>query len=541
MSDDNRMDVDILIIGAGPAGLAASIRLQQLAKDANQSLKICVIEKGSEVGAHTLSGAVFEPRALNELLPEWPTLNAPLSTSVTHDEFVYLTKTGKFALPLPTQLHNQGNYIISLGQFCRWLAKQAEQMGVEIYPGFAASEVLFSENGTVIGIKTGEFGRDKQGLPKDEYQPGMAIYAKYTLFAEGCRGSLSERLMERFQLREQVDSQTYGLGIKEIWEIDPSLHQAGHVMHSVGWPLDQTTYGGGFVYHYEQNYLSIGMVVGLDYQNPHLSPFEEFQRFKTHPKIMPLLKGGRRVSYGARALNEGGWQSIPKLTFPGGALIGCSAGFVNIAKIKGNHTAMKSGMIAAEAVFEALNNHEITPINYETKLRHSWVMEELYQVRNIRPGFSYGRWFGLFNAALELFIFKGKMPWTLHHHQKDHEALLRAKDCQPIPYPKPDGVITFDRLSSVYLANIAHEENQPVHLTLRQPEQALYNWEEYHSPEQYYCPANVYEILHKEGKPQLQINAGNCIHCKTCDIKDPTQNIRWIPPEGGSGPNYPQM
>lgn len=531
MPTEEMIEFDVLIIGAGPAGLAASIRLKQL----QPNLSVCIVEKGSSVGAHILSGAVFDPIALNELLPNWQAEGAPLFTKATQDNFLLLTKNHAFPLPTPKEMHNNGNYIISLGKLCAWLSEQAIRLGVEIYPGFAAKESVYNEAGEVCGIITGEMGISKEGVHKATYQPGMEIHARYTLFAEGCRGSLSESLITHFDLRKDSSPQTYGLGIKEIWEIDPKKHQQGKIIHSIGWPLDSNTYGGSFIYHLEDNRLAIGLVTGLDYQNPFLSPFKEFQRFKTHPYIKAMLTGGRRIAYGARALNEGGFQSIPHLTFPGGALIGCSAGFVNVPKIKGSHYAMKSGMLAAEAIANGALD------SYETTLRHSWVGAELYQVRNIRPAFHYGLWAGLLYAAIDSFLLKGKLPWTLTH-RSDHTSLKAAKNCKEISYPKPDGVVSFDLPSSVYLANTSHEEDQPVHLTLKD---ALIpvkvNLPTYAAPEQRYCPAGVYEIIMDKDGTRLQINAANCIHCKTCDIKDPTQNIVWTPPEGGSGPNYPGM
>ncbi len=536
------MEFDVVIVGAGPSGLSAAIRLAQLARDNDRELSIVVVEKGSEVGAHILSGAILETRALDELLPDWKQLGAPLETPATDDRFLYLTEQKAIRMPTPPQMHNEGNYIISLGNLCRWLAEQAENLGVEIFPGFAAAEVLYDDQGRVRGIATGDMGRDKEGNPGPNFEPGMELLAKQTLFSEGCRGSLTKELQQRFGLREGVDPQTYGIGIKELWELPEGKAQPGQVLHTIGWPLDSQTYGGSFLYHLSDNQVVVGFVVGLDYRNPHLSPFEEFQRFKTHPAIRPLLEGGRRICYGARALSEGGFQSIPKLTFPGGMLIGDTAGFLNVPKIKGTHTAMKSGMVAAEALFAELPEDygsELTA--YPGKLQKSWLWEELKQVRNIRPGFQRGLWFGLANAALETYLLRGKTPWTLHHHA-DHEQLGKAGEYPRIDYPKPDGVITFDRLSSVFISNTNHEENQPVHLKLADPEVPIrINLAEYDAPEQRYCPAGVYEIVEEGGSPKLQINAQNCVHCKTCDIKDPTQNITWTVPEGGGGPNYPNM
>jgi electron-transferring-flavoprotein dehydrogenase len=532
------MEFDAVIVGAGPAGLAAAIRLKQLAPDAS----VCVVEKGGEVGAHILSGAVIEPRALDELIADWRAQGAPLDTPATDDRFLYLTATKSYRLPTPPQMRNHGNYIVSLGDVVRWLGRQAEAAGVEIYPGFAAAELL-EENGRVVGIATGDMGVGKDGKPTANFQRGMELRAPYTLLAEGCRGSLSKRVMQRYLLREGADPQTYALGVKELWEVPTGTHKPGLVVHTIGWPLDQATYGGSWLYEFGANLVSIGFVVGLDYRNPWLSPFDEMQRYKTHPAIRPFLAGGRRISYGARALSEGGFQSLPQLTFPGGALIGDAGGFLNVPKIKGSHAAMKSGMIAAEAVAEALASGRPAVLpSYRTKLRASWLWDELHQVRNIRPSFAkFGLLGGIAYSALDTYVLRGKAPWTLHHAHPDNETLIPADKAPRIAYPRPDGELTFDRLSSVFISNTNHEENQPAHLRLRDPAKAItVNWNEYRSPETRYCPAGVYEIVGAdEGEPRLQINAQNCVHCKTCDIKDPTQNIDWVTPEGGGGPNYP--
>ena len=534
------MNFDVVIVGGGPAGLAAAVRLGQLASEHGRPVSVCVIEKGSEIGAHILSGAVLDPVSLIELIPDWKERGAPLNTPVTDDRFMFLTERRAFSLPVPPGMRNQGNYILSLGGFCRWLAAEAEALGVEIYPGFAAARILYGEDGAVTGVATGDQGVDRDGAPTANHQPGMDLLGTVTLFAEGCRGSLSQTLMERFGLNGHADPQTYGLGVKELWEVDPARHSPGRVIHTIGWPLDSGTYGGSFLYHLEDNQVAVGFIVGLDYENPYLSPFEEMQRFKTHPAIRPTFEGGRRVAYGARALNEGGFQSVPTLTFPGGALIGASAGFMNVPRIKGTHTAMKSAMIAAESAFAALGG-EADLAAYDDDLRLSWVWDELKRARNIRPSFRWGLWGGLAYSALDTYGLRGRAPWTFHH-RPDHEALKDAARCRPLDYPKPDGEITFDKMSSVYLSATNHEENQPCHLTLKDAGVPVaVNLARYGGPEERFCPAGVYEFLGEGEDRHLHINAQNCIHCKTCDIKDPTQNIRWVVPEGGGGPNYPNM
>ncbi|MCL2022118.1 MAG: electron transfer flavoprotein-ubiquinone oxidoreductase [Betaproteobacteria bacterium] len=537
------MEYDVVIVGAGLAGLSAAIRLKQVAEAAGGEISVCVLEKGSEVGAHVLSGACFEPTALTELIPDWKEKGAPLNIPVADDNFIFFTEKRAFKLPTPPQMHNEGNYIISMASLTRWLGEQAEAVGVEIYPGFAAAEILYDADGSVRGVATGDMGIGRDGQQTANYQPGMELLARQTIFAEGCRGSLTQELFERFDLRKGVDPQTYGIGVKEIWEVEPAKHKPGKLIHSIGWPLDTETYGGSAIYHMENNQVAIMFVVGLDYKNPWLSPFEEFQRFKTHPSIRPLLEGGRRLAYGARSLSEGGYQAIPRLTFPGGLLIGDTAGFLDVPKIKGGHNAMKSGALAAEAIFEHFvaekTEKEVTA--YTDKIKASWIWKDLYKARNIRPAFHWGMWAGLMISGLETALF-GHTPWTLRIHA-DHEALKDKNAYPKIDYPKPDGVITFDRLSSLVLANVNHEENQLCHLRLRDEAKAIgVNYNLYASPEARYCPAGVYEILgEEEGKPYLQINGQNCLHCKTCDIKDPTQNIKWTVPEGGGGPNYPNM
>jgi electron-transferring-flavoprotein dehydrogenase len=543
-SDRESMEFDVVVVGAGPSGLSAAIRLKQKALANNKELSVCVLEKGSEVGAHILSGAVIETRVLDELIPDWKAKGAPLETMATKDKVLFLTEKHHIRMPTPPQMHNKGNYIVSLGRLCRWLGEQAEALGVEVYPGFAAAEVLYHEDGSVKGVATGDLGIGKDGEQTAQFQPGMELHAKQTIFAEGCRGSLTKTLFEKFDLRKDSEPQTYGIGVKELWEVPPAQHQQGLVIHTIGWPLSTDTYGGSFLYHLENNLVAVGFVVGLDYSNPWLSPFEEFQRYKTHPAIRPHLEGGRRISYGARTLAEGGFQSLPKLTFPGGVLIGDTAGFLNVPKIKGTHMAMQSGLVAADAVLQLLTSEQSganEAVQYPALLKKSWMWNELYRVRNVRPSFRWGLWGGFAYSALDTALM-GYAPWTLSHHE-DHACLKTTDQAQKIDYPKPDGKLTFDRLSSVYLSNTNHEENQRCHLQLKDAAVAInINFNRYASPETRYCPAGVYEIVGEEmGVPQLQINAQNCVHCKTCDIKDPTQNINWQVPEGGGGPNYPAM
>ena len=541
------MDYDLVIVGGGPAGLSAAIKAKQLAQSSGKDFSVCVLEKGSEIGAHILSGAVMDPKALGELFPDWQALGAPLETPVSQDQFLFLTEDRSYSVPewlLPECFQNKGNYIVSLANVTRWLGQQAEALGVEIFPGFPAADILYDAQGAVCGVVTGTMGLDKEGNPTEQFQLGMELRAKYTLFAEGSRGHLGKQLISRFALDHDCDPQTYAIGIKELWEVDPAQSKPGLVVHTAGWPLESDTYGGSFLYHLGNNLVAVGLVVGLAYKNPYLSPFEEFQRYKLHPNIRETFVGGKRLAYGARSLTAGGLNSLPKTIFPGGALIGCDAGFLNASRIKGSHAAIKTGMLAAEAAVAALSenrSHDVLAA-YPTAFQNSWLYTELKQARNFKPWMSKGLYLGTLMVGLEQKIFGGNVPWTIHNQYADHECLEPASQHQEIQYPKPDGKISFDRLSSVFLSNTNHAENQPVHLQLQDAVIPVnLNLKTYAGPEQRYCPAGVYEYLEKDGQPCLQINAQNCVHCKTCDIKDPSQNIIWVTPEGGGGPNYTSM
>jgi len=540
MSNKEVMEYDVVIVGGGPSGLSTAIKLKQLKSDLN----VCLLEKGSEIGAHILSGNVFETRALDELIPNWKELNSPIKTKVSKEKFLFLGKTKSLSWPtwlLPKVQQNHNNYIISLANLCRWLGEQAETLDVEIFPGFPASEILYNDDGSVKGIATQDMGLDKEGNKKDSFESGMELHAKVTVFAEGCRGHLGKQLIKKFELDKGKNPQQYGIGFKEIWEMSEKNHEEGLVMHTAGWPLDNKTYGGSFMYHAENKQIFLGYVIGLDYQNPHLSPFDEFQRFKTHPAIKKIIEGGKRISYGARALIEGGLQSLPKMFMPGALLVGCDAGTLNMPKIKGSHTAMKSGMIAAEAILEHIDQQKDLSI-YEEKFNKSWVYEELHAARNVKPSFNWGLILGIIFTGIDQILFRGKLPFTLKHKHADHETLKSSKEMPKIDYPKPDNAITFDKTSSVYLTGTNHADNQPVHLKLNNSDLPInFTLDKFDEPAQRYCPVGVYEIQTENNVKKFVINSQNCIHCKTCDIKEPSQNITWVTPEGGGGPKYGNM
>ncbi|WP_186332360.1 electron transfer flavoprotein-ubiquinone oxidoreductase [Bordetella genomosp. 13] len=548
MSERESMEYDVVVVGGGPAGLAAAIRLKQLAAENNREVGVCVLEKGAELGAHILSGAVMDPQALTELIPDWKEKGAPLNVPVTQDQFLFLTRTGSRRTPnwmLPACFHNEGNYVVRLGDVVKWLGEQAEALGVDVFPGFAAVEVLYDDAGAVRGVATGDMGVARDGSHTDHYQPGMELLARYTMFAEGSRGQLGRQLIARYKLDDGRDPQSYGIGIKEMWEVDPAQSRPGLVTHTAGWPLDSDTYGGSFLYHLDNNLVAVGMVVGLDYANPWLSPFEEFQRYKTHPAIRTTFEGGKRIAYGARAITAGGLLSLPKLVFPGGAMIGCEAGFLNASRIKGSHAAIKTGKLAAEAAFEALgaDRKQDELSSYPAAFEASWLHAELHKARNFKQWFKKGQTVATLMTGIEQWLLKGNFPWTIHRTKADHTYLQPASQCARIDYPKPDGKLTFDKLSSVFISNTNHDENEPVHLTLKDPSVPVaINLAQYGGPEARYCPAGVYEFIKDDhGADKLQINAQNCVHCKTCDIKDPTQNIVWVAPQGGEGPVYSGM
>ncbi len=554
MSERESMEFDVVIVGGGPAGLATAIRLKQLAAESDLEIEIGLVDKGGEIGAHILSGAIMDPIALNELIPDWKERGAPVNIEVTEDQFLFLSEKNAKKTPeffLPDNFKNHGNYIVRLGDVTKWLGEQAEELGVNIFPGFAATEILYDSNGAVKGVVTGDMGINRDGTQSDNYTPGYELIGKYTVFAEGSRGQLGRELIAKFDLAKNSDPQSYGIGIKEMWEVSPEQSKPGLAIHTSGWPLDNKTYGGTFLYHLDNNIVVVGMVVGLDYSNPYLSPFEEFQRFKTHPNIRPVFEGGKRISYGARAITAGGLLSLPELVFPGGALVGCEAGFLNASRIKGSHAALKSGKMCAEAIFDALQTVDAEADNavyplleaYPKAFKESWLHEELNKARNFKQWFKKGLYIGALMTGIEQWLFKGKMPWTIHRTKADHEYLKPAAECTKIEYPKPDGKLTFDRLSSVFLSSTHHDDNQPIHLTLKDASIPVkVNLSKYAGPEQRYCPAGVYEFIKDDnGEDQLQINAENCVHCKTCDIKDPTQNIVWVAPQGGEGPVYSGM